>query len=67
MTRQRATMDSKRTLLRFVSYCRLSPQFQFSLSAAALGMYLYGEVPLLKRSPRAARFLLLMAAGGRAT
>ncbi len=27
----------------FVSYRRISPQFQFSLSAAALGIYLYGS------------------------
>ncbi len=37
-----STLDSMRTLSWFVSYRRLSPQFQFSLSAAALGMYLCG-------------------------
>ncbi len=31
------------TFLWFVSYRRLSPQFQFSLSAAALEMYFYGS------------------------
>jgi hypothetical protein len=36
--------DSMRTLLCFVvSYRRLSHQFQVSLSAAALGMYLCGR------------------------
>ncbi len=38
----RRHLDSKRTLSWFVSYRRLSPQFQFSLSPAALDMYLYG-------------------------
>jgi hypothetical protein len=37
MTPQNATLDSKRTLSWFVSYWRLSSQFQFSLSAATLG------------------------------
>jgi hypothetical protein len=37
MTLQNATLDSKRTLSRFVSYRRLSSQFQFSLSAVTLG------------------------------
>jgi hypothetical protein len=41
MTPQKTTLDSKRTLSRFVSYQRLSPQFQFSLSGAALDMYPY--------------------------
>ncbi len=36
MTPQNATLDSKRTLSRFVSYRRLSSQFQFSLSAVTL-------------------------------
>ncbi len=36
-----ATLESMRTLSWFVSYRRLSPQFQFSLSPAALDMYLY--------------------------
>jgi hypothetical protein len=46
MTPQKATMDSMRTLTVFVSYRLLSPQFQFSLSAAALGIYLYDQIPL---------------------
>jgi hypothetical protein len=37
MTPQNATLDSKRTLSRFVSYQRLSSQFKFSLSAVTLG------------------------------
>jgi hypothetical protein len=37
MTPPNATLDSKRTLSRFVSYRRLSSQFQFSLSAVTLG------------------------------
>jgi hypothetical protein len=37
MTPQNATLDSKRTLSWFVSYRRLSSQFQFSLSAITLG------------------------------
>ncbi len=37
MTPQNATLDSKRTLSLFVSYRRLSSQFQFSLSAVTLG------------------------------
>ncbi len=37
MTPQNATLDSKRTLSRFVSNRRLSSQFQFSLSAVTLG------------------------------
>jgi hypothetical protein len=37
MTTQNATLDSKRTLSRFISYRRLSSQFQFSLSAVTLG------------------------------
>ncbi len=37
MTTQNATLDSKRTLSWFVSYRRLSAQFQFSLSADTLG------------------------------
>jgi hypothetical protein len=41
LTPQKATLDSIRTFV-FVSYRRLSPQFQVSLSAAVLGMYLYG-------------------------
>jgi hypothetical protein len=65
-TPQKATLNSKHTLWGYVSYQRLSPQFKFSLPAAALGTYLSGEVPLLKGSPRSARFLLLMAVGGRA-
>jgi hypothetical protein len=39
---QKVTLNSKRTLSLFVSHQRLSPQFKFSLSAAALDMYLYG-------------------------
>jgi hypothetical protein len=46
MTPQKATMDSMRTPTLFVSYRLLSPQFQFSLSAAALVIYLYGQNPL---------------------
>jgi hypothetical protein len=42
MTPQNATLDSKRTLSRFVSYQRLSSQFQFSLSAVTLRFYLNG-------------------------
>ncbi len=39
---QKATLDSMRTLLWFVSYQRLSPTFHFVyLSAAALGLLLY--------------------------
>jgi|LakMenE01Jun11ns_1017448.scaffolds.fasta_scaffold6954232_2 hypothetical protein len=53
VTPQKATLDSKRTLSCFVSYRRLSPQFQFSLSPAALDMYLYMvsslRVPKMKR------------------
>ncbi len=41
MTPKKATLDSKHTLWWSVSYRRLSPQFQFSLSPAALDMYLY--------------------------
>jgi len=37
MTPQNATLDSKRTLSRFLSYRHLSSQFQFSLSAVTLG------------------------------
>jgi hypothetical protein len=37
MTPQNATLDSKRTLSRFVSYRRLSSQLQFSLSVVTLG------------------------------
>ncbi len=50
MTSQKATLDSLRTLSSsfvILSYRSLSPQFQFSLSAAALGIYLCGEDPLL--------------------
>jgi hypothetical protein len=36
---RKATLDSKRTLSWFVSNWRLSPQFQFSLSASALDMF----------------------------
>jgi hypothetical protein len=36
MTPQNATLDSKRTLSRFVSYRSFSSQFQFSLSAVTL-------------------------------
>ncbi len=39
MTPQKATLDSMRILV--LSYQRLSPQFQFSLSAVTLGIYLY--------------------------
>ncbi len=42
MTPQKATLDSMRTLSRFVSYRRLSSQFQFSLSAVTLVIYLDG-------------------------
>ncbi len=41
MTPKKATLDSLRTLSCFVSYRRLSPQFQFSLCAAALGLLRY--------------------------
>jgi hypothetical protein len=44
VTPQKATLDYMRKLLLFVSCLRLSPQFQVSLSAAALGMYLYGRI-----------------------
>jgi hypothetical protein len=37
MTPQNAPWTRKRTLSRFVSYRRLSSQFQFSLSAVTLG------------------------------
>ncbi len=40
-------LDSKHTLWGFVSYQRLSPQFKFSLPAAALGMYLFSMVKFL--------------------
>jgi hypothetical protein len=40
MTPQKATLDSMRTPSWFVSYRRLSPQFQLSLSAVTLGIYL---------------------------
>jgi hypothetical protein len=40
MTPHKATLDSLRTLSRFVSYRRLSPKFQFSRSAVTLGIYL---------------------------
>jgi hypothetical protein len=43
MTPQKATLESKRTLLGFIFYRRLSSQFQFSMSAAALGMHYGGE------------------------
>ncbi len=43
MTPQKASLDSMRTLSWFISYRHLSPQFQFSLSAAALGIYLHGH------------------------
>jgi len=49
MTPQKAILDSMRTLSWFVSYRRLSRQFQFSLSAAALGKYLYGFLLGLSR------------------
>ncbi len=39
---QKATLDSMRTLSWSVSYRHLSPQFQFSLSAVTLGIYLGG-------------------------
>ncbi len=38
-------MDSLLTLSWFVAYRRISLKFQFSLSAAALGIYLYGPPP----------------------
>jgi hypothetical protein len=38
----KAILNSMRTLMWFVSYRCLSHQFQFSLSAATLGIYLYG-------------------------
>jgi hypothetical protein len=44
--REKATLDSMRTLRWFVSYRGLTPQFQYSLAAAALGIYLY-EMSLL--------------------
>ncbi len=47
ITLQKATLDIMRTLTRFVSYRRLSHKFQFSLSPAALGIYLY--VPIAKQ------------------
>jgi hypothetical protein len=37
---EKANLDSLRTLSCFVFYRRLSPQFQFSLPAAALGLLL---------------------------
>ncbi len=40
MTSQMATLDSLHALTWFVSYWRLSPQFQFSLSVVTLGIYL---------------------------
>ncbi len=40
MTPQKTILDSLRTLSWLVSYRRLSPQFQFSLSAVTLGIYL---------------------------
>ncbi len=49
MTPQKATLDSMRTLSWFVPCRRLSPQFQFSLSTAALGIYLYGFLLGLSR------------------
>jgi hypothetical protein len=42
MAPQKATLGSKPSLSCFISYRHLSPEFQFSLSAAALDMYLYG-------------------------
>jgi hypothetical protein len=45
LTPQKAPLDSMHTVSWFVSYRRLSPQFQFSLSAAALGIYQYGSTP----------------------
>jgi hypothetical protein len=45
MTPQKATLDSMRILLFFASYLCILPQFQFSLFAAALDMYLYGLTP----------------------
>jgi hypothetical protein len=46
MTPQKAALDSMRTLSGFVFYQRLSPQFQFSLSATDLGMYFYAPLCL---------------------
>ncbi len=43
-TPQKATLDSMRTLSLFVSYRRLSSQFQFSQSAVTLDNYLVGFV-----------------------
>jgi hypothetical protein len=48
MTPQNDILDSMRTRSCFVSYLRLSPPFQFSLSAAALDMYLYDCAPTCK-------------------
>jgi hypothetical protein len=45
MTPQNATLDSKRTLSWFVSYQRLSSQFQFSLSAVTLGYLSQCQTP----------------------
>jgi hypothetical protein len=44
MKPQKANLGSKRTLSCFVSYRSLSPQFQFSLSAVTLGIYLGGRI-----------------------
>ncbi len=41
MTPQNATLNSKRTLPWLVSYRRLSPQLQLSLSPTAVDTYLY--------------------------
>jgi hypothetical protein len=41
MTPQKATMDSTSIFLWFVSYRYIAPQFQFTLSAATLEIYLY--------------------------
>ncbi len=45
---KRPPLDIMRTLSWCVSYRRLSPQFQFSLSAAALGIYHYGSTPPIR-------------------
>jgi hypothetical protein len=50
MTPQKATLDSMCTLLLFVFYRRLSPQFQFSLSAVTLDIYLVGFVDCQKKT-----------------
>jgi hypothetical protein len=57
LTPHKATLDSMHTLSWSVSYRRLSPQFQFSLSVAALGIYLYGATCTDKKEIKFSSYL----------